>query len=76
MGRFDEINMIDRINGQAAWFSYITQVLDADLFQIAYITDIEGKLMYGVFNCLAEDKDNWFDNALYSITSIREVGGQ
>lgn len=73
ISRFDEINMIDRVNGQAAWFSYESQVLDADLFQIAYVTDIQGKLMCGAFNCLAEDKSKWFDNALYSIMSIREV---
>lgn len=76
MGRFDEINLTDRINGQVAWFSYHTQVMDADLFQIAFLTDIDGKLMYGMFNCLKEQKDSWFDNALYSITSIRETGGQ
>lgn len=74
MGRFDKINMVDRVNGQAAWFFYYTKVLDAELFQIAYITDIHGKLMYGAFNCLAEEEDNWFENALYSIRSIREVG--
>lgn len=73
MSRFDKINMIDRVNGQAAWFSYESQVLDADLFQIAYVTDIEGKLMCGAFNCLAADKNKWFDDALYSIRSIRET---
>lgn len=73
MGVFDKISMIDRINGQVAWFFYHTKTLDAELFQIAYITDIHGKLMYGAFNCLLEEKNNWFENILYSIRSIHEV---
>jgi len=76
MGKFGEINIADRVKGQIAWFPYDTQTVDADLFQIVYLTDIDGKLMYGGFNCLADQKDVWFDNALYSITSIREMGGQ
>ncbi len=73
---FDEIKLMDRVEGQAAWFSYDTQVWDAELFNIAYVTDIEGKLMYGAFNCLLTDKDIWIDNVLYSVASIQEVGGQ
>lgn len=76
MGKFSEIDVADRVNGKVAWFSYYTQAVDADLFQIAYLTDIDGKLMYGAFNCLTEHKAGWFDNVLYSIMSIRETGGQ
>ncbi len=75
-GRFDEIKMIDRADGKAAWFAYDAPAIDAELFHVAYLTDIEGKLMYGAFNCLLEDKDIWADHVLYSIASIQEAGGQ
>lgn len=75
-GIFDEIKIIDRVDGKAAWFAYDTPVMDGKLFNVAYLTDIGGKLMYGAFNCILEDKDIWTDRVLYSIASIQEAGGQ
>ena len=74
-GRFDKVNFIDRQNGIVAWFSYETKVTDDELFQIAYVTDIDGKVMNGAFNCQLGNKDFWFDKVLYSIRSIEDLGG-
>lgn len=75
-GKFGQINITDRENGQVAWFAYETQAVDAELFNIAYVTDIDGTLLNGAFNCLLAHKDIWLDRVVYSIQSIQEVGGK
>lgn len=75
-GEFGQISIADREDGQVVWFAYETQVMDAELFNIAYVTDIDGKVMNGSFNCLLAYKDIWINRVIYSIRSIQEVGGQ
>ena len=71
---FSEIQYIDKADGQVAFFSYDAAAADADIFQIIFVTDIEGKVLYGIFNCLIQERENWEEIALSSIKSIKEVG--
>lgn len=71
--RFGEIQYTDRVDGQAAYFSYVAPAADTDIFQITYITDIEGKLLHGMFNCLLQERENWEETALSSIRSVKEA---
>ncbi len=71
---FGGIQYTDRVDGQAAYFSYEVPAADTDIFQITYITDIGGKLLHGMFNCLSQERENWEETALSSIRSIKEVG--
>lgn len=70
---FGEIQYTDRVDGQVAYFSYEVPAADTDIFQITYITDIEGKLLHGMFNCLSQERENWEETALSSIRSVKEV---
>lgn len=70
---FSEIRYIDRAGGQTAYFSYDVPTADTDIFQIIYVTDIEGKLLHGIFNCLLQERENWEEIALSSIRSVKEV---
>lgn len=71
--RFGTVQYIDRADGQTAYYSYEVAAADTDIFQITYITDIDGKLLHGMFNCLLQEKERWERAALKSIGSIKEV---
>lgn len=72
--QFSKIQYADRVNGQVAYYSYEVSAADTDIFQITYITDIDGKLLHGMFNCLLQERENWEETALSSIRSVKEVG--
>lgn len=72
-GRFDEIQIIEREGGKVAAFSYEAAAMDADIFGVIYVTGIEGKLLYGAFNCIQPEREKWEGIAYYSVSSIREV---
>lgn len=74
-GRFGDVNILDTTNGKKAFFTYESPTVDEDIYGVIYVTDIEGKLLYGGFVCLLHDKDIWEEIALHSILSIREIGG-
>ncbi|MBO5488043.1 MAG: hypothetical protein J5988_14155 [Eubacterium sp.] len=73
-GHFGEINVTGRENGQVAWFDYEAPTADDDIYGVIYVTGIAGKLMYGAFNCMLQEKATWEDVVIHSISSIKESG--
>lgn len=72
--KFDELEFGERRQGKIAWITYESMAIDADIFNLVFLTAIEGKLLYGSFNCVLELKEQWKDIAMQSILSIEEVG--
>lgn len=73
--KFDKLQYEERTNGKIGWIIYESKAADADLFNIAFVTSLDGKVLYGSFNCLLEKREEWESIALYSIRSIAEIGG-
>ena len=59
--------------GKIAWLAYETMAIDADIFNIMFITPLEGKLLYGSFNCILGMQDEWEEIAMYCIRTITKV---
>ena len=71
MQNFRNYNMND--GGKIAWLAYETMAIDADIFNIMFITPLEGKLLYGSFNCILGMQDEWEEIAMYCIRTITKV---
>ena len=44
--------------------------LDADIFNIMFITPLEGTLLYGSFKCILGMQDEWEEIAMYCIRTV------
>ena len=55
------------------WLAYETMAIDADIFNIMFITPLEGKMLYGSFNCILGMQDEWEKIAMYCIRTIKKV---
>lgn len=69
---FDEITYADRKGGRVAWIPYAGMAMDADIFYIVFLTPLNGKVLYGSFNCPLEMRGQWEDVAVNIIGSIVE----
>ena len=47
--------------------------IDADMFNIMFITSLDGKMLYGSFNCILEMQKDWEEIAMYCIRSIKQT---
>ena len=65
MQNFRNYNMV---NGMMAGMA-----IDADIFNIMFITPLEGKMLYGSFNCILGMQDEWEKIAMYCIRTIKKV---
>ena len=72
--KFQELQYGERNDGgKIAWLAYETMAIDADIFNIMFITPLEGKLLYGSFNCILGMQDEWEEIAMYCIRTIKKV---
>ena len=72
--KFQELQYGERNDGgKIAWLAYETMAIDADIFNIMFITPLEGKLLYGSFNCILGMQDEWEEFAMYCIRTITKV---
>lgn len=67
---FYDMQEIDREKGKLSWFDYKSYTIDEPLYNIMYVTPIDGKVMHGIFNCLYRYKEDWKEAALQVIASI------
>lgn len=67
---FDEI--IIKEEKSIGWFGFKSYGIDEQIYNIMYVKPIDGKLLYGVFNCMYRDMEEWKDAALQVIDSIRD----
>ncbi len=55
-----------------SWFDFKSYGVDFPMYNIMYIIPIRNKVMYGIFNCLYKDIDEWKDYAFQVIKTIKE----
>lgn len=67
---FYEMEEMDRENNKLSWFDYKSYTIDEPLYNIMYVTPIDGKVMHGIFNCLYRNMEEWKQAALQVIASI------
>ena len=72
---FEKTSYVEENGKKIAWTAYENEVLDGRLFFIVFMTPVDGKVLYGAFNCPAKMREEWEEHALYSIKSITEAGG-
>lgn len=71
--KFQKLQYGERNDGaKMAWLGYETMAMDADIFNIMFLTSAEGRLLYGSFNCILEMKDEWEEIAMYCIRTIKK----
>lgn len=73
--KFEEVQYEEGQEGKIAWAAYENEVMDGRLFYIVFVTSLDGKLLYGAFNCPVEMREEWEKYALYSMKSIKKTGG-
>lgn len=55
------------------WFDFKSYGLDEQMYNVMYITPIEGKLMHGIFNCMYRDILEWKDAVQQVMLSIVDL---
>ncbi|MCH5258671.1 MAG: hypothetical protein J1F18_02900 [Lachnospiraceae bacterium] len=55
------------------WFDFKSYGLDEQMYNVMYITPIEGKLMHGIFNCMYKDILEWKDAVQQVMLSIVDL---
>lgn len=64
--------LVEEPDGQAAWFAYENRTLDENVWNMVFVTNIGGKLVYGGFNCPKGEEQVWAGRAEYSISTIQD----
>lgn len=55
-----------------SWFDFKSYAMDGQMYNIMYVTCIEGKLVHGNFNCLYKDMIEWKEAANQIILSTKD----
>lgn len=55
------------------WFDFKSYCVDANVYNLVYLTVIQNKLLHGMFSCLYKDALEWQDVLPQIIKTIREV---
>lgn len=55
------------------WFDFKSYGLDEQMYNVMYITPIEGKLMHGIFNCMYRDILEWKDAVRQVMLSVVDL---
>lgn len=57
---------------EVGWFDFKSYGLDEQMYNVMYITPIEGKLMHGIFNCQYRDILEWKDAVHQIMLSVTD----
>lgn len=72
--KFQDLQYDERNDGsRIAWLSYESMAIDADIFNMMFITSLEGKMLYGSFNCIRGMQNEWEETAVYCIRTIKRL---
>lgn len=55
------------------WFEFKSYGLDSDVYNLMFISRIDGKMLHGTFNCDYEDMLEWRDAAKQMMYSILDI---
>lgn len=55
------------------WFEFKSYGLDSNVYNLMFITRIDGKMVHGIFNCKFEDAIEWREAARQIAYSVRDT---
>ena len=55
-----------------SWFDFKSYAMDAQMYNMMYVTCIDKKLVHGNFNCLYQDMIEWKEAVNQVISSIED----
>lgn len=64
---------VETMNVPLGWFEFKSYGLDTDVYNLMFVSRIEGKMLHGVFNCDYDDALEWREAArqmMYSVTDL------
>ncbi len=66
-------SQVEKVPMTLGWFEFKSFGLDKNVYNLMFVTRIDGKMAQGVFNCIYEDALEWRDAAHQMINSIRDM---
>lgn len=69
----DKVQPLGKTN--LAWFDYRGYALDDQIYNLMFATTIEGKLLFGTFNCRFADFGEWKPAVIQMIESMEDITG-
>ncbi len=70
--QFFESDTLEREDGMAVWFDYKSYALDDAMYNLIYLTQIDGHLLQGAFNCPFAICREWKEIARQVVMSVRD----
>lgn len=70
---FFELKVAESPEVTVGYFEFKSNAIDSDLYNIMFVTPIEGQTLLGTFNCRFSDREDWKPVALQLIMSIRDL---
>lgn len=64
---------VETKNVPLGWFEFKSYGLDTDVYNLMFVSRIEGKMLHGIFNCDYDDALEWREAArqmMYSVTDL------
>ncbi|SFR89053.1 hypothetical protein [Anaeromicropila populeti] len=58
---------------KVSWFDYKASAIDADIYNIVYVTSIGKNILHGIFNCMDQESADWKEAAFQVIQSIKDL---
>lgn len=73
-GRVEQLDSrIERINGSdLAVFEFTSQAMDTKVYNLMFLTELDGKLLIGTFNCTEASKKDWQSRAKGILSFVRK----
>jgi len=63
---------VSEINGRkVGYLEFITPVIDTDIYNLMFFTDLDGQLLLGTFNCTKRSIDEWQSTAKEIMNSLK-----
>lgn len=70
---FREHEIAETTNCDKFYYDFRSQALDEAIYNMHFLTIIDRRIMFGMFNCLYRHTDDWFDAAKQMIESVVDL---
>jgi hypothetical protein len=65
--------IIESTNCMKLYYDFRSQALDEAIYNVQFLTLINSRIMFGMFNCLHRHTDEWYDAAIKMIESVVDM---
>jgi len=70
---FYHFELIKRETSPIGWFDFKSYCIDANVYNVVFVTAVNRKLLHGMFGCLYKDAVEWQDVLQQIMASVKEV---